>query len=179
MREDNSFYLLELHTHTYTLTCRHTSSECHQICSFISIQIQSHISHIVGLYICKLTLLFSLIYALKLSQQPHTASHLHSPLWLAAPFSRTVFGDWMGASTRRMSVCCHGDRSLKARVLCCLSTEERKCDLMPCPDSPTHLSGEMCSCVAIWLSASVWSDVMTAAIKLSRSTLLEMSHTVK
>lgn len=94
----------------------------------------------------------------------HTLPHIYSALWLATlstPFLALYVMLSAVHTPHRMSVCCHGDGSVRACVLRSLSTEERKCDLMPCPDSAlTWL--QRCSVQRSQLSVSVWSHTMPA-----------------
>lgn len=94
------------------------------------------------------TSLFIHLNNLKASQHPHTASHSHSALRLAAlstPFLAPRVLLRAPVSLRCLSVAMAMDKTC---VLYSLSTEERKCDLMLCPDSPSACL-EKCDYVAI------------------------------
>jgi len=67
--------------------------------------------------------------------QPHFYTLPGGSLHSAHLFLHCIWGRGE-AHGPRLTVCCHGDGSRKACVPFFLFTEERKCDLMPCPDSP-------------------------------------------
>lgn len=129
-----------------------------------------HTDHILDLYVYKHLCMEAAV--LTLSEFKSAFTHCHTlVLRCGLLHSAHLFLRCMSSgecTPHRMSVCCHGDGLARACVLHSLSTEERKCDLMPCPDSAlTWL--QRCSVQRSQLSVSVWSHIMSAASELDQS----------